>query len=116
MPGSAWRVPSGRSIQSFALLPGSPPACPKGGVTQRSKQVAPRTSLPRMRQARLTPSPPRQVPAPPLSGTRAYSSTRSGKDISSTSIGVFSMLLITAETALIPSLFGRAPKPPLMDS
>ncbi len=55
-------------------------------------------------------------PAPPLSGTREYSSTRSGKLISRISIGVFIMFDTVLATALMPSFTGRAPKPPFTDS
>ena len=41
---------------------------------------------------------------------------RTGKAISSTSIGVFMVLEMPLAIALIPSLVGRAPKPPLIVS
>src|ERR1700761_278286 len=99
-----------------AGAPGRPPARPNGGVTVRSQQTAAWAWFCRTRHTRRTPSPPRWVPAPPLSGTNAYSSTRNGKLISRISIGVLLMLDTVLATALMPSLVGRAPKPPLTDS
>ena len=69
-----------------------------------------------MRHTRSTPHPPRKRPAPPVSGTIAYRSTRTGNDISSTSMGVFIVLEIPLAMPVMPSLVGRAPKPPLIVS
>src|SRR5271166_4301789 len=99
-----------------ALAVERPPARPKGGVRLRSQHTAVCASWPSTRQMRRVPSPPRQVPAPPVSGSSAYSSTRSGKLISRISIGVFIILLTVLATALMPSLTGRAPNPPFSDS
>ena len=93
-----------------------PPSSPNGGVTVRSQHTAAWASRSSTRQPRRTPKPPRNFPAPPLSGTRAYSSTRSGKLISMISIGVLLMLETVLATALMPSLVGRAPNPPFTDS
>src|SRR5215510_7280306 len=109
---SGRRVPSGVSSQSRIDPPERPPASPKGGVRLRSQHTAACASCPSTLHTRRAPSPPRQVPAPPESGIREYSSTRSGKLISSISIGVFIILLIVLATALMPSLTGRAPNPP----
>src|SRR5262249_19755374 len=104
------------SSQSRIGPPARPPASPNGGVIVRSQHTAACASCPSTRQTRRAPSPPRHVLAPPESGTREYSLVLSGKAISSISTGVFIMLLIVLATALIPSLTGRAPKPPFSDS
>ena len=109
-------LPFGGISSSRAGAPGLPPARPNGGVTVRSQQTAAWACRSSTRQTRRTPRPPRQVPAPPLSGTSAYSSTRSGKLISMISIGVFIMLETVEATALMPSFTGRAPKPPFTNS
>src|SRR5258707_15242626 len=82
-----------------ADAPGEPPDNPNGGVTFLSQQTVTKDSRSRIRHDLLTPSPPLQVPAPPLSIRSAYSSTRSGKLISSTSIGVFIIFPIVVVTA-----------------
>ena len=97
-------------------MPGSPPFRPKGGESVRSRQEEEREAWPSTTQLRCAASPPRCLPGPPLSGVSAYSSTRTGKLISSTSIGVFMVLEMPLATVLMPSLLGRAPRPPLIVS
>ena len=62
--------------------------------------------------SRMTPSPPRKAPAPPLPRRTAYWVTRSGNSSSSASTGVFKVLDMATWTALGPSASGHAPWPP----
>ncbi len=57
----------------------------------------------RTRYDRRTPSPPRNVPDPPLSGMSPYSTTRTGYVFSITSAGVFLVLPMRARVPFVPS-------------
>src|SRR5262249_3341125 len=115
--GSDRVMPSGVVSVTTAAAPALPPRKPNGGEVIRSMHSAPVASAPsNIRQTRLAPHPPRQRPAPPESGFTSYRSTRTGKAISSTSTGVFIVLEMPLAMQLMPSLFGRAPNPPLIVS
>src|SRR5689334_5299827 len=104
------------AVVSFtaAPAPGAPPSKPKGGEVIRSMHSAPVASAPgSRRQTRLAPQPPRYRPAPPESGLTSYRSIRTGKVISIISTGVFIVLEMPLAIQFMPSLFGRAPYPPL---
>src|SRR5581483_11070549 len=59
-----------------------------------------------------SPTPPRHFPAPQLSGTKAYSSTRTGCSASITSTGMLERFCEALVTASSPSLSGRPPQAP----
>src|SRR5207247_6424384 len=107
---------SGEPLRRFApLLPSPPPAAPRGPCRRRSVSKVASIGV-SASNSRITPSPPAHVPTPPLPRLNAYSRTRSGYSISSTSIGVLRVLDIPTCTPDGPGAPRLAPCPPPMVS
>src|SRR5215470_1997946 len=98
------------------LPPGWPPKMAQGLTSCRSLHWLPVIGTSVANSVRRYPRPPRHLPAPPESVTSSQSSTRSGKRVSNTSVGLNRQLPLMAMTQSLPSWPYRPPQPPDMMS